>query len=177
MSGKHEDGQSKIAIRAALIGLAGAVLAAVIGGVFLLLQPRPNSEPGGPQFSILNDSFSVVNGEQDIKVTGMAHNLTPGEQIYAVAGHSGTAPPWYPGGPAFVGTDGIWMTEIKGIPASAGGLSVWPVVGTPPQPACPFASCAITAINELLHDLEKIGLRSSLLKRVGPGFPAPSTRP
>ena len=140
----------KTAIRVAFIGAAATLLAAIIGGLFVLLS----GSAGSPQseLTIRSVSFAEAVGKETITVTGVAQGLAAGEAVYAMArpaparltspaspsgGPAGTAS-WFVGGPANVGGDGLWATEIVIIPATSSTLTVVAVaVASPPRSHCP----------------------------------------
>lgn len=149
--GSRKATEHKTAIRVAYIGAAATLLAAVIGGVFVLASTSGqgssgNSNPGGqPDLAILSVSFDRMQTEEIVNVTGVARNIPTYETVYAVAkpgaNNVGAALPvasganarsWFVGGPAIVGKDGLWSIKINVSPLQAGNLTIAAVeVGVP----------------------------------------------
>lgn len=167
------DGSSdrRFQTRIALIGVAGAVLAAVIGAV-ITLHPWSSGPPkpsGGLQISISTVKYPVLLGKRVIEVVGTVQNQAVGEEVFAFAGNNAGVPPFYPGGPAAVSSGGIWTAEITNYQGSPGNLSVWAGVVTLP-PSCSGSLCVPAADVNLSKELESAGPRTPALKKVTPAF-------
>lgn len=161
---KKRDRRTQIIV--ALIGAVAVVAAAVIG----ITHPWSS---GGLQLGISSVSHPVVGGKRVIEVTGTVANLGANEFVYAFAGRQAGIPPWYPGGPAAISGDGLWMAQITDLPASAANLSVWAGVASalPPQPGCPPPPqpCSNPQQRELqLSELAASGPHAPQLKLVTP---------
>jgi hypothetical protein len=142
-----EASESATAIRVALIGGAATLLAAIVGGVFVLSSGTGNSSSvssssslGLEQLpSILTVSFANSHTKEIVIVKGVAQDIPSNEALYAVATpqQTGATPnvegaavehSWFVGGPAHVGHDGLWTVEIDIAPPSSRTLTVVAVI-------------------------------------------------
>jgi hypothetical protein len=177
--GKDAGGDRRFQLRIAYIGAAATIIAAVIGAV-IALHPWSSgpSGPSGLQLAIQSVSYPEVGGTQVIRVTGEVQNLASGEEVFVFAGRSAKVRPWYPGGPAEISSQGLWVIDIEGFPFSDGPPSVWAGVATPPPsvPPCPSGeACGAAAGNATISlQLMDEGPRSPALSKVTPAFHATS---
>jgi hypothetical protein len=180
--GNGKSGSSdRLQIRIALIGAAGAVVAAVVGALIGLHpwssdSPTPSASPtgsvsstasDGPQISISTVQYPVVNGRRVIEVVGTVQNQAANDEVYAFAGSVAEKPPFYYGGPASV-RSGAWTAEIANYQGSPGNLAVWAGVLTLPPSTCPGLACPDAA--KLRGELVTAGPRAPALKKVTPAF-------
>lgn len=191
-SGKDAGGDRRFQLRIAYIGAAATILAAVVGAV-IALHPWSSgpSGPSGLQLAIQSVSYPEVGGAQVIRVTGDVQNLASGEEVFVFAGRSAQVPPWYPGGPAEISSQGLWVIDIDGFPFSHGLPSVWAGVATPPPAAqsCPSGEycapaaaqscppgvyCAPEDDQAISFELADEGPRSPSLSKVTSAFHAKS---
>jgi hypothetical protein len=170
---------------AAYIGAAGALLAAIIGGVFVLFANSGHGSPavtflvGQSDLAILSVSFTRTRTGEIVDVTGIARQLPAYEAVYAVAkprgGNAGRTVPavpapapaassWFVGGPASVSKDGLWSARIYISSLRAGDLTIAAVeIGGPTPPACPTSTCipapgpSLPSIAQIRSDLRSHG--------------------
>jgi hypothetical protein len=148
-----EAGDGTTAIRVALISGAATLLAAIIGGLFVLFPgtgdspSASSSSSASPHFglgqlpSILTVSFANSHTKEIVIVKGVARDISPTEALYAVAtpqqtdatpnvGEAAGGQSWFVGGPADIGHDGLWTVEIDIAPPTSRTLTVVAVIAT-----------------------------------------------
>lgn len=174
------NGGGKTVIQGQLIAAGGAVLAALIGGAVALIVAFHHSGPSGspppPGVCVQGEHwFSPVNGTRVIRVTGTVQGLHFGEVVFAMAGFSENTPPFYSGGPAKVSKNGMWVTDIKGVPASALSLTFWPSEAPSSVGAACSPACAAAAFARDRRRLDEAGPHAAFLTHFGQ--PAHGTAP
>ena len=175
-AGGKQSSNRQLQIRIALIGAAGAVLAAVAGALISLHPwssgaPAPSASPtaaGGLQISISAVEYPVgKDGKKAIRLVGTVRDEAANDEVYAFAGAKVDAPPFYYGGPAAV-SSGTWTAEITSYQGSPGSLAVWAGVLTLPPSTCPGLTCPTAT--RLRGDLTTKGPRAPEWKKVTPAF-------
>ena len=141
--------ERKAALKVAYIGAAATVLAAIIGGIFVLASVASHGSPGNgiptgsytygnshTDLGILSVAFGQVGTREIISVTGIARNVPADLSVYAVAkpGTTKVETPtiepgtntvsWFVAGPAVVGRSGLWSVEIDISPPETGKVTI-----------------------------------------------------
>jgi len=175
----------KSGISGALIGASGAVLAALIGGLFLVFvtfhhggsgggggsttqSGTPTAQASGPVHIQKVTWLRPVNGLQAVSVTGTEQGLTGEDVIFAVAGHNENTPPFYSSIAVSPHINGIWSASITEIPASVRSLTFWPTVGSSAVSSSCSLACAATAYARDRQEIAGAGPHAAFLKHVGP---------
>ena len=168
----------------ALIGAIGAVLAALIGGIFLIIATGHHGSGGGHGSTTQSSTPTAqasglvyirtvtwsrpVNGLEAISVTGTEQGLSIGEVIFAVAGRNENTQPFYSSPPVSPSINGIWSASIKNIPATVHSLTFWPTVGSSVASASCSRACMAAAYARERQKIAVAGPHTPFLTLVGP---------
>jgi hypothetical protein len=181
-----ETSDGKTAIKVAFISGAATLLAAMVGGLFVLFSGSgggnsTNSGPtSAPEPVILAVSFAHTQAKEIVIVKGTSQNIPTGEAIYAVAtpeninvtpsvAGQAVARPWFVGGPANIRQNGLWAVQIDIVPPTSQTLTVVAVItsalvfptGRCPQPCTPSPTTISPA--EIRSNLETDGPGSGVV--------------
>jgi hypothetical protein len=187
-----ETGDGKTAIKVAFIGGAATLLAAIIGGLFVLFSGTGggNSTSGGPannpESVILAVSFAQTQAKETVIVKGEAQDIPTGEAVYAVATPENinatpavagqtVAQSWFVGGPADIRQNGLWVIQIDIAPPTSQTLTIVAVItdtvvsahaaGNCGSSPCPPPTTNLTTLSpaEIRSNLEANGPASGIV--------------